>query len=173
VARPNTGKTASLSTMLNIHHAQGVCNRVIIVSPTFDNNAFYFKSLVDEDNDVVEPDEFTCQWIVDGLKAMADEYDDYYENNKLWKLFEKQLKSNIPISEITDELLLQFLEADGYLMLEKPTYKYSHLDHPPIVHILFDDVQGTPVFGRGKKSADGVRLKCIDDIVIKHRHFGK
>ena len=26
---------------------------------------------------------------------------------------------------------------------------------------------------RGKKGADGVRLKCIDDIVIKHRHFGK
>jgi hypothetical protein len=70
-------------------------------------------------------------------------------------------------------LQVQFLDADGYLMLKKPTYKYSHLDHPPIVHILFDDVQGTPVFGRGKKNADGVRLKCIDDIVIKHRHLGK
>ena len=174
VARPNTGKTASLSTMLKIHYAQGALDRLIIVSPTFDNNAFYFKGLpIDEENDVVEPDEYTCQWIVDELQAMADEYDDYHEKITLWKLLEKQLKSNIPISEITDELLIQFLDADGYLILEKPTYKYSHLNHPPIVHILFDDVQGTPVFARGKKSVDGVRLKCIDDIVIKHRHLGK
>jgi hypothetical protein len=174
VARPNTGKTAALSTMLKIHHAQGALDRLIIVSPTFDNNAFYFKGLpIDEENDVVEPDEYTCQWIVDELQQMADEYDDYYEKIKLWKLLEKQLKSNIPIDDITDELLLEFLDEDGYLKLEKPTYKYSHLDHPPIVHILFDDVQGTPVFARGKKGADGVRLKCIDDIVIKHRHLGK
>jgi len=174
VARPNTGKTASLSTMLKIHHTQGALNRLIIVSPTFDNNAFYFKGLpIDEEDDVVEPDEYTCQWIVDEIQQMADEYDDYHEKITLWKLLEKQLKSNIPISEITDELLIQFLDADGYLILEKPTYKYSHLNHPPIVHILFDDVQGTPVFARGKKSVDGVRLKCIDDIVIKHRHLGK
>jgi len=174
VARPNTGKTASLSTMLKIHHAQGALDRLIIVSPTFDNNAFYFKGLpIDEENDVVEPDEFTCQWIVDELQAMADEYDDYYEKIKLCKLLEKQLKSNIPVSEITDELLLEFLDEDGYLKLEKPTYKYSHLDHPPIVHILFDDVQGSAVLARGKKGADGVRLKCIDDIVIRHRHLGK
>ena len=174
VARPNTGKTASLSTMLKIHHTQGALDRLIIVSPTFDNNAFYFKGLpIDEEDDVVEPDEYTCQWIVDEIQQMADEYDDYHEKITLWKLLEKQLKSNIPISEITDELLIQFLDADGYLILEKPTYKYSHLNHPPIVHILFDDVQGTPVFARGKKSVDGVRLKCIDDIVIKHRHLGK
>jgi hypothetical protein len=160
--------------MLKIHHTQGALDRLIIVSPTFDNNAFYFKGLpIDEENDVVEPDEYTCQWIVDELQEMADEYDEYYEKITLWKLLEKQLKSNIPVSEITDELLLQFLDDDGYLMLEKPTYKYSHLNHPPIVHILFDDVQGTAVFARGKKSADGVRLKCIDDIVIKHRHLGK
>jgi hypothetical protein len=57
VARHNTGKTASLSTMLKIHHAQGALDRLIIVSPTFDNNAFYFKDLpIDEENDVVEPD---------------------------------------------------------------------------------------------------------------------
>jgi hypothetical protein len=104
---------------------------------------------------------------------MADEYDDYYEKIELWKLLEKQLNSNIPIGKITYELLLQFLDDDGYLMFEKPTYKYSHLDHPPIDHIRFDDVQGTALFGRGKKHADGVRLKCIDDIVIKHRHLGK
>ena len=119
VARPNTGKTASLSTMLKIHHTQGALDRLIIVSPTFDNNAFYFKSLpIDEENDVVEPDEYTCQWIVDELQQMADEYDDYHEKIKLWKLLEKQLKSNIPVSEITDELLLQFLDEDGYLKLE-------------------------------------------------------
>jgi hypothetical protein len=46
------------------------------------------------------------------------------------------------------------------------------LDHPPIVHVFFDDVQGTPVFGRGKKGADGVILKCVDDVVIKHKHLG-
>jgi hypothetical protein len=174
VARPNTGKTASLSTMLKIHHTQGALDRLIIVSPTFSNNSFYFNGLgIDEENDVLEPDEYTCQWIVDELQEMADEYDEYYEKITLWKLLDKQLKSNIPIDDITDELLLQFLDDDGYLMLEKPTYKYSHLNHPPIVHILFDDVQGTAVFARGKKSADGVRLKCIDAIVIKHRHLGK
>ena len=122
VARPNTGKTAALSTMLKSHHAQGALDRLIIVSPTYMNNAFYFKGLpVDEENDVVEPDEFTCQWIVDELQSMADEYDDYYEKIKLWKLLEKQLKSFIPIDEITDELLLSFLDEDGYLKLEKPT----------------------------------------------------
>jgi hypothetical protein len=90
--------------MLKIHHAQGALDRLIIVSPIFDNNAFYFKGLpIDEENDVVEPDEFpTCQWIVDELQAMADEYDDCYEKNKLWKLLEKRLKSNIPINDITD-----------------------------------------------------------------------
>ena len=62
IARPNTGKTAALSTMLKIHHAQGALDRLIIVSPTFDNNAHYFKGLpIDEENDVVEPDEITCQ----------------------------------------------------------------------------------------------------------------
>jgi hypothetical protein len=54
---------------------RGVKQIIIVVSPTFDNNAFYFKDLpIDEENDVVEPDEFTCQWIVDELQATADWY---------------------------------------------------------------------------------------------------
>jgi hypothetical protein len=78
VARPNTGKSASLSSMLKIHYAQGALDGVIIISPTYDNNAHYLKDLpLDEENDIVEPGEFTGQWIVDELQAMADEYDDY------------------------------------------------------------------------------------------------
>ena len=87
VAVPNRGKTAAISTMLKIHYAQGALDRLIIVSPTYDNNTHYFKGLpIDEENDVVEPDEYTCQWIVDALQEMANEYDEYYEKITLWKL---------------------------------------------------------------------------------------
>jgi hypothetical protein len=110
---------------------------MLLVRNVYDNNAHYFKGLpITEETDVVVPDKFTCQWIVDELQALVDEYDDYYEKVKLWKLLEKQLKSNIPVSEITDELLLQFLDNDGYLKLEKPTYIYTHLDHPPIAKVI-------------------------------------
>jgi predicted DNA-binding protein YlxM (UPF0122 family) len=169
VATPNRGKTAALSSMLKIHHAQGALDRLIIVSPykAFHNNSHYFlpELPINEQEDVIEPSESTYQWIYDEIQNMVDEYDDYQEKLRTWKVFNNV---QINIEDLDDDMFTQFMDADGNFALEKPKYRYSHLNHPPIVHVLFDDVQGSAVFGRAKKSAHGVKMKCIDDIVIEH-----
>ena len=56
VAKRMSGKTCSMSQFLHILNKMGRLDRVILVSPTYENNKHYFKGLpLNEEEDVLEP----------------------------------------------------------------------------------------------------------------------
>jgi hypothetical protein len=158
VAKRMSGKTCSMSQFLHIMHRMKKIDRVIIVSPTYQNNKHYFKGLpLDEKNDVLEPTLDSAAIVMAKIEEEAAEYTEYHRRMRQWLELQKQLRSNIPVEGIEEELMLEFGDS-----LEKPVHKYG--GRKPVVITFFDDCQNTPAFSTRSKL-------CY--MTIKHRHLGQ
>jgi hypothetical protein len=157
VAKKNSGKTASLSQFLHIQHRMGLLDRLIMVTPTWANNAFYFKGLpIDIENDIIQPTLESSDEIIKRVQQDADEYDEYHKKMKKWNELQKFLKSKKNLNDIDEELLAYFGDE-----MKKPEHKYG--GRKPVTVAFFDDCQGSPAFST--KSS-------ISWLTIRHRHIG-
>jgi hypothetical protein len=158
VAKRMSGKTCSMSQFLHILNRLKKLDRVILVSPTYQNNAHYFKGLpLDEKNDVLEPTAESASIIMKKIDEEAKLYEEYHKKLTQWKELQKLLKSQVPLDQIDEDLLLQFGDS-----LEKPEHKYD--GRKPVVVAFFDDCQNTAAFASKSKL-------CY--MTIKHRHVGQ
>jgi hypothetical protein len=158
VAKRMSGKTCSMSQFLHILNRLHKLDRVIIVSPTYENNKHYFKGLpLDEKNDVLEPTLESASIIMKKIDEEAKEYELYHEKMRQWKELQKLLKSNTPVNLIDEDLLLMFGDS-----LARPEHKYN--GRKPVIIAFFDDCQNTAAFSTRSK---------VSYMTIKHRHIGQ
>ena len=80
--------------------------------------------------------------------------------------FQKFKKRKISIDKIQPEMLIEMMD-NGYFeedfeMQEPPKWKYKDDSRPPLVHVLIDDAQGSPLL---KSSGP------LINFAIKHRHI--
>ena len=159
------GKSVAVSNLCSKLIDQGVLDRVILISPTYFSNKEIFAPLnIDEECDVLEPEKDVVSCVIQKVEDEKEEYDEFVEKLKLWKLYQKMVKSKQPINRVDPSLLLEFMEL-GFLdeMPEKPVWKYKH-ERPPRVMLIIDDAMGTPLFN--PKSG-------LVNLCIKHRHVAK
>ena len=159
VAKPRSGKTCSIAHFLKLMKKNNCLDRLILVSGTYHNNKHYFTGLpLDDETDVIEPRKDAPEIISDKLDQEAQEYEEFLAKSKrynyLMGLINNRRKS---IEDIPDDLLLEFEK------LEKPKWKYSHLNRPA-VSVVLDDCEGTSLMKASSK---------LSNMVIKFRHLGK
>jgi hypothetical protein len=152
-------------------HDDNALDRLILVSPTYHNNKHYFEGLplsIEEDlengkfNDVIEPDKYTADRIIEIMDEEGQEYDAYHDRVKKYKKLMRLIKSKrVLIENIDPDLLLEFGDD-----LEPPRARYECYKNGkrPHIVVMLDDVQGNPLL-RPSSS--------LSSLVIKHRHQGK
>eukprot|EP00884_Botryococcus_braunii_P003007 jgi/Botrbrau1/12707/Bobra.67_1s0070.1 len=150
------GGGKSLAILNKIRHLkdQGFCDRMIILSPTYHSNKALFDLVPHKEEDVfIEPVRESLHKIIEIVEEEGEEWNRYLEELKQWK---KQMKRR----ELhKHDVFNPLYEADP----EKPTSKYGH---KPVLHIVMDDLQGTPVFSMSPKSP-------LANMLLRHRHLGK
>lgn len=156
VAKRMSGKTCSMSQFLHILHKMKRLDRVILVSPTYENNKHYFKGLpLNEEEDVLEPSLDSAAIIMNRVEEEARAYSEFHEQMKVWNEIQRLLKGH-------KHAQAQGLAADILQGLEKPKHKYG--GRKPVVVAFFDDCQNTPAFSTRSK---------LSYMTIKHRHLGQ
>jgi len=159
IAKRGVGKTCSFSNLLRLMKKNNALDRLILVSPTYHNNAHYFKDLPLEQEDVLEPNIDAPKMIEEILDTEAQEYEEYHEKLKRWKKLNKMLKDKTKsIHDIPNELLIEFEDT----MYNPPEHKYN--GKKPVIVVLFDDVQGNDIMLPRAK---------LNQLVTTHRHKGK
>ena len=156
VAKRMSGKTCSMSQFLHILHKMGRLDRVILVSPTYENNKHYFKGLpIDEKEDVMEPCLGAADIIMNKVNEEARTYSEYHEQMKIWNEIQRLIGRNkhMRAQGLADEVLQN---------IEKPTHKYG--GRKPVIVAFFDDCQNTAAFSTRSK---------LSYMTIKHRHLGQ
>jgi hypothetical protein len=160
IAKRGVGKTTAISNLLRMMKENNVLDRLILVSPTYHNNKHYFQGLPLAEEDVIEPEAHTAEYLMELLEDEGAAYDEYFEKMRRWRELQKELRDRRKhLDEINEELLLEFED------MEKPTYKYTRdgKAHKPVITIFFDDCQGSDLFKPRSK---------LSNMVIKHRHLG-
>lgn len=159
IAKRNSGKTCSFSNLLRLMKQNNALDRLILVSPTYHNNAHYFKDLPLVNEDILEPTIDAPQKIEEILDTEAQEYEEYHEKLKRWKRLNKMLKDKTKsVHDIPNELLIEFEDT----MYNPPQHKYN--GKKPVIVVLFDDVQGNDIMLPRAK---------LNQLVTTHRHKGK
>ena len=161
IAKRGVGKTTAISNLLRMMKENNVLDRLILVSPTYHNNKHYFQGLPLAEEDVIEPEAHTAEYLMELLEYEGAAYDEYFEKMRRWRELQKELRDRRKhLDEINEELLLEFED------MEKPTYKYTRdgKAHKPVITIFFDDCQGSDLFKPRSK---------LSNMVIKHRHLGE
>jgi hypothetical protein len=163
------GKSVAVSNLCAKLIDQNVLDRILLVSPTYFSNKEIFAPLkINEETDVMEPEKDVVKEIIKKVEDEKAEYDEFLEKLKVWKLFQKMMKSNKPINALDPALLVEFMElgfldATGGSLQEKPKWKYKH-ERPPIIMCIIDDAMGTPLMN--PKSG-------LVNLCIKHRHIAE
>ena len=162
VAKKNSGKTASLSWFLHILKKMDRLDRLILVSPTFHTNSFYFEGLPLDDDDIIEPSIHSATEVMAKVEEEAIAFDAYHEQLERWTQLQKEIKDRRRnVNDINEDLLLEFVD------MEKPKYKYirNGKAYKPIIVCFFDDTQNTDAYSPSKKN-------MLNYMCIKHRHIG-
>ena len=158
IGKRNSGKSTACTGYLKMLMDEGSCNRIFVISSTFNSNKILMKDLNIDEDDVYDPDDSSVvHEIVAKINKERDDYIEYHDKMKRWRLLEKEMKTT-PIEFIDDMLLLEFADEHGDII--KPSHKYG--GKKPIIHVLCDDVQNTPL----------LKCKLFSNFLLRHRHIG-
>ena len=132
IAKRFSGKTCSLTQFLHILHKMGKLDRLILISPTFENNKHYFKGLpLDEVNDIIQPTLDASDIVMRKLEKEALEYDAYNESLKKWNELRYELKNNkIILSKLTTICCYTFLEIILTPITKNPSQNIRTITNP-------------------------------------------
>lgn len=160
-----SGKTVSCVKLIKYYEDEGVYNehgervpiKTILISPTFHSNPI-FKSLksLDVENDVHE--EYSDKLLLRILDEIEEEKAailDYQEKVELYKKYVRVGVSKLKPMEV---FILNAMDWE-------PPIKTVEYDHPPVYHMIFDDLVGTNAF-------KPVGASALNNTSIKNRHKG-
>lgn len=164
IGATGSGKTVSMIKNLTYNEKEGYYNKqgqrvpmkTIVICPTFQSNPIYktLKSL-DLENDVYE--EYSEQILTDILDGIKKEKKEIERYEKKVQLYNKYLKAkSMKEFDYNETMVLQ--QMNFY-----PPVKTSEFDHPPVYHIIFDDLVGTNCYKSVGKSV-------LNNLAIKGRH---
>lgn len=158
-----SGKTFCCTNLIRFYKKEGLVDRCIIVSPTGLSNKVFYEDLINSDDDIIsDMTNSSIQKIIEIIEQEAEEYNQYKKQKELYTLWLKYEKKKIDIDKIPQDILIEFLQHDIFDMPEPPKWKYKDDSRPPIIHVMFDDIQGSPIM----KSSGQIISLCI-----KHRHL--
>ena len=146
VAKKQSGKTFFLSNLLYQLKQAGCMDRVFCLSDTFDSNKKMLESLEIRPEDILSPnDPDAIDKIVAEIDKERDDLLEYREKVKRWKSFNKKLDINN----------LEYITADLLEFYDPMTRQFEAPKHwlngrKPVVGLLCDDIQSTPLIGSKK-----------------------
>ena len=139
-AKRGGGKTTTVTSMLRIYQKQGLADRVFILSPTAVSNSEFYDGLA-KPEDIFPPTNASLNQIITYIEAEAEAVKEYEAILGLYKFWQKFLKSKKSVESIDLDLLYD-LEKNGIMDMDSPPVpKYESVR--PVIHVLFDDIQGT------------------------------
>ena len=160
VARKGSGKTVAIASKHKQLKDQNLCDRIFWISPTCSSNDEFLKPLDLLPEDIYHsPTPDSLLDVIRKIEMEGEEWKDYEEKMENYKKLQKLLKSNKPIQNIDPAFLLKCLNDDAF---EPPVSKYGH---KPILSIVLDDCQNTPIMTTGFKNP-------LVSLCLRHRHAG-
>ena len=159
-----SGKTYSCTNLIRFYKKEGLCDKVIIISPTGLSNKLFYEDLINDESDIMtDITPSSIHQVVNIIEQEAAEYNEYkmiVDLFKAWKKLER--KKNFDIESIDPMLLLDFEKYNIFDMEEPPKWKYNDASRPPLIHVMLDDCQGSSIM---KSSGP------LINFAIKHRHI--
>lgn len=165
VGARQSGKTVACVKLLKYYEKEGLYNdlgervpmKTILISPTFQSNPI-FRTLVslDIENDVHE--EYSDKLLLKILDDIEDERAAILDYQEKVKMYKKYLKVGVSKLEPMEVFILNTMDWE-------PPLKTVEYDHPPVYHIIFDDLVGT-------SSYKPVGASALNNLVVKNRHKG-
>ncbi len=163
--RPGAGKTCISYNILKKYKEAGLCDRILMVSPTAGSNQSLLDDLEIDLADVFDPTDkkvpakITC--------VINDERDQFVADLKRvedWEEFGRLLESGTNVYRIKDELWDEFTNIHGDVV-EKPRFKYegNATGGRPNIWCLWDDCISTPVWEKNQSFLN---------MAIRMRHLG-
>lgn len=143
--------------------AEGVLDRLLLISPTYESNTIQFEGLPLDPKDVFHPDDPEgIDKIIDIIETERDEYDAYWEKREIWdkmKRAMREVKFEEDIVKLDPELLLKAYEFNC-LDEQPPQHRYN--GRKPVIFCLIDDSQSTAL----------MRSQKFLNLATRHRHLG-
>lgn len=162
VGKRGSGKSVSVFSKIRHLKDQKLADRVYLISPTKHSNYHLAEGLVADEDMYEEMSNESVDDILYKIEQDAQEYEDFLEDTKLYKLWKKLSKSKrFNIDDIDPELLLKLEERSILDMESAPVWKYHN--HPGIFHLVLDDCQSSALFRPGKNNR-------FLNMLIRHRH---
>tara|TARA_R100000805_G_C3605729_1_gene106160 strand:- start:36 stop:947 length:912 start_codon:yes stop_codon:yes gene_type:complete len=152
------GKTVGLCNFLREAKKENYCDKIIVVTPTYNSNKQIWDLADVQEEDVYEPETGVIRQVLDKCNAEKAEWDQFLEKKELYKQFKKDRKR--PVHLIDDENLINYYMFNFWE--EPPKWKYDK-EQPPRIHIVLDDCLNTPVMSRPKEG--------LVNLAIRHRHI--
>ena len=161
IGQRGSGKTSSLINLLMAYEKHNSLDRIFLISPTAEANAFHhLKTLSPED---------TYEDVDDVLNAIRDVHDKVVQEGEDWEDFqlkkmvwEEFKKLDEEDWEHMDDEIISLLEDMNW---EKPKWKYAKEQKPSLLLIL-DDLSHSKLY-RGNKA------NIFSNMLLRNRHLGK
>lgn len=154
--RRNAGKTTAVTNYLAILKREGLVDRILVTTPTYESNKKNWEALDIPREDVFEPAKDGVDRIKGIIKAESEEWDAFQENKKIWK---KITESDMPLHKMSPLLVKMVMDNNGL----EPQWKYPK-ERPPILIWILDDCLGWDIY---KPSAG------LTKFIQSHRHHSK
>jgi len=141
-ATRNSGKTHTISKLVNQAQKEKTFDRIYMICPTFQSNKSYFGKMINIE-DVLEPTKDSIQKVIEMVEAERDEFEDYLRKEKQYKEFIQILKSK---REFSDQEIMLYQEL-GFLddSFDRPKWKYGDKNvRPPQSLLILDDILSSP-----------------------------
>jgi hypothetical protein len=160
-----SGKSVAVSSTLHHLKRQGLADRIFLITPTFVSNNEMWKGLVDEEDVFTEMNNSSVEQVIEAVEAEAKEWNEYEKILELWKKWKRLMKSNVSFDRIDPKLMIEFLEYGIIDMDENGLEPESKYGHRPVLHLICDDCQSSPLFVPSTKNK-------LLNATIRHRHLG-
>ena len=158
VGKRGSGKTAGIVNQLKWLQDSKCLDRLFLVTPTYFSNKHFFYMVKYDPEDVYEnPNKASLDSIIEKINVEAEEYEDYIEKMKQYKKYQKYLKTGRGF--VDDDELSQLWNGTEIV---PPKHKWD--GRKPVMLILFDDCQNSPIYRPSSELAN-----CV----IRHRHLGQ
>lgn len=163
VASRGSGKSVIVSSLLQGLKNQGCMDRVFIISPTIASNRPIFDPLgISEEDEYHQPNGESVADVIRKVNEEQDEWEEYENQLKVYKVLQKLLSNQkVRLDDIPREYLEMALQG-GYLD-RPPVSKYGHR---PVLGLIIDDCQGTPLYVQSAKNP-------LINLLLRHRHVGR
>jgi len=162
-----SGKSVAATNLLRMYTETGTCDRILVVSPTFNSNKALMKDLDIKEEDVfTDPDDPSIiQQIVNIIDGERDEFLRYQHLVKNYKRIMKSINSGILTidNDDLDQYLLAYYDVvNNKFNLPKPRYECYKQNRPPVIFLFVDDALCTKLMSNRK----------FFNLVTRHRHLG-